>query len=88
MQDREANVEQDAMCGLVQQETLKHLQAVGVDIELMEVVEARISGDFELLVGCVDCEKMGYRGCIKGGHCSQDRLEAGLRPSSRFGCSQ
>jgi hypothetical protein len=39
MHDWEADVEEDAMGTLIQQEAPKHLQAVSVDIELMEVVE-------------------------------------------------
>lgn len=59
MHDREANIEEDAISGLVQQETPKHLQAVGVDIKFMKVVEAGISRNFQLLGGC---EKRVYMG--------------------------
>ncbi len=33
------NIEEDPMRGFVQQEAAKHLQAVAVDIELMEVIK-------------------------------------------------
>lgn len=54
MQDRQSDVEEDAMGALVQQKPAEHLQAVRVDIELVEVVQARVSADFEFLAvsGC------------------------------------
>lgn len=53
MQDRQANIEQDAMGALVQQKPAEHLQTVGVDIELVEMVEARIPADFQFLSSSV-----------------------------------
>src|SRR3954451_884625 len=57
MQYREANVEEDPVGGLIQQETPKHLQAVGVNIELMEVVKTRVAGYLEFLGVWTRCEK-------------------------------
>lgn len=49
VQDGQADVEQDAMGALVQQKPAEHLQAVRVDIELVEMVEARVSAYFQFL---------------------------------------
>lgn len=38
------------MGAFVQQEDAEHLQTVNVDIELVEMVQARVSADFEFLV--------------------------------------
>lgn len=39
VQDGHADVKKDAMGALVQQQPVEHLQAVGVEVELMEVVQ-------------------------------------------------
>jgi len=41
------------MGALVQKETVEHLQTVGVDIELMEVIETGISANLKLLNDCM-----------------------------------
>ena len=46
VEDGHANVEKDAMGALVLQKPGQHLQAVCVDIELMEVVQTRVPADF------------------------------------------
>lgn len=49
VQDRQTNIEEDAMGALVQQQPAEHLQAVGVDIKLVEMVQTGVSTDFEFL---------------------------------------
>ena len=53
VQNGQANIEKDAMGALVQKETVEHLQTVGVDIELMEVIETGISANLKLLNDCM-----------------------------------
>jgi hypothetical protein len=49
VQDGQANVEKNAMGALVQQKPAKHLQTVCVDIELVKMVQTRVSADFQFL---------------------------------------
>ena len=50
VQDGQPNVQEDAMGALVQQQDAEHLQTVSVDIELVEMIQARVATYLEFLI--------------------------------------
>lgn len=48
VKDRKTDVDKDVMAALILQELAEHLQTVGVDIELVEVIQTRVTAYLQL----------------------------------------
>ena len=60
MNDGQANVKEDSMSALIQQETPKHLQTVLKDVDLMEMVEALKALVNNIAIVCIKRDKQEY----------------------------